>query len=72
MDRIGPGTPSNAGPLVIKLDGPATTALLRGEAVQALADNPHVVQSASLAATESNAGRRQMLSSQISPGTLLS
>jgi hypothetical protein len=34
MDRIGPGTAFNAGPLVIKLDGPATTALLRGEAVR--------------------------------------
>lgn len=72
IDRIGPGTPSNAGPLVIKLDGPATTALLRGEAIQAIADNPRAVQSAVLSATKSNAGRRQMLSLQISPGTLLS
>jgi hypothetical protein len=42
MDRISPGIPpSGSGPLVIRLDGPATSALLRGEAVQAIADNPH-------------------------------
>ena len=33
LDRIGGGTPSGAGQIVIQLDGPATTALLRGEAV---------------------------------------
>lgn len=70
VDRIGPGTPSNAGPIVIKLDGPATTALLRGEAVQAIADNPRAVQSASLRAVQGNAGRREMLSLQLSPGLL--
>jgi hypothetical protein len=72
MDRTGPGTPSNAGPLVIKLDGPATTALLRGEAVQAIADNPRTVQSASLGAAKGNAGRREMLSVRLIPGTLTS
>lgn len=46
LDRIGAGTPSGSG-LVIQLDRPATTALLRGEAVQAIADNPRVVQSIS-------------------------
>jgi len=71
MDRIGPGTPSNAGPIVIRLDEPATTALLRGEAVQAIADNPRAVQSASLRAVKGNAGRREMLSLQLSPATLL-
>jgi len=71
MDRIGPGTPSNAGPLVIKLDGPATTALLRGEAVQAIADDPRGVPLASLRAVKGNTGRREMLSLQLSPGTLL-
>ena len=70
MDRIGSGSPSNAGPMVIKLDGPATTTLLRGEAVQAIADNPRAVQSASLATTKGNAGRRQMTARQISPGTI--
>jgi hypothetical protein len=37
LDRIGAGTPSSGG-LVIQLDGPATTALLQGQAVQAIAD----------------------------------
>jgi hypothetical protein len=72
LDRIGAGAPSTAQPLVIQLDGPATTALLRGEAVQAIVDNPRAVQSASLNATKSNAGRRELTSLQLSPGTLVS
>jgi hypothetical protein len=56
---------------VIRLDGPATTALLRGEAVQAIAGNPRTVQSASLVATKANAGRREIISLQLTPGTLL-
>ncbi len=72
LDRISAGTPQNAGPIVIQLDGPATTALLQGEAVQAIADNPRVVQSATMTATRANAGRREMLSLQLSPGTLTS
>jgi hypothetical protein len=70
LDRIGAGVPQNAGPIVIKLDGPATTALLRGEAVQAIADNPRVVQGAAMTATRANAGRRELLALQLSPGTL--
>jgi len=72
LDRIGAGAMQNAGPIVIKLDGPATTALLRGEAVQAIAENPRAVQAASLSATKANAGRRELLSLQLSPGTLTS
>jgi hypothetical protein len=70
LDRIGAGTPSGGG-LVIQLDGPGTTALLRGEAVQAIADNPRAVQSAGMNAAKSNAGRREMTVLQISPGTLV-
>jgi hypothetical protein len=70
LDRVGGGVASNAGPLVIQLDGPATTALLRGEAVQAIIDNPRAVQSATMSATRSNAGRRELTSLQLSPGTL--
>ena len=55
-----------------QLDGPATTALLQSEAVQAIADNPRLVQSATMTATRANAGRREMLSLQSSPGTLTS
>jgi hypothetical protein len=69
LDQIGAGTASGGG-LVIQLDGPATTALLRGEAVQAIADNPRVVQSAAMAATKSNASRREMTALQLSPGTI--
>jgi hypothetical protein len=53
---------------VIQLDGPATTALLRGEAVQAVVDNPRIVQSAVMTASKSNAGRRGLTSLQLSPG----
>jgi hypothetical protein len=61
-------TAVTAQPLVIQLDGPATTALLRGEAVQAIIENPRAVQTASLSAAKSNAGRREMASLQVSPG----
>lgn len=46
LHRVIGGTPSNAGSVVIRLDGQATTALLRGEAVQAIAAKPRTVQSA--------------------------
>jgi hypothetical protein len=71
LDRIGAGTPSGGG-LVIQLDGPATTALLQGQAVQAITDNPRLVQNATMAATKSNANRRELTSLQLSPGTLTS
>jgi hypothetical protein len=71
LDRIGAGTVSGGG-LVIQLNGPATTALLRGEAVQVITNNPRLVQSASMAATKSNANRRELTSLQLSPGTLTS
>lgn len=71
LDRIGAGTPSGGG-LVIQLDGPATTALLQGQAVQAITDNPRLVQNATMAATKSSANRRELTSLQLSPGTLTS
>ena len=71
LDQIGAGTPSGGG-LVIQLDGPATTALLQGQAVQAITNNPRLVQSASMAATKSNANRRELTSLQLSPGTIVS
>jgi hypothetical protein len=70
LDRITGGVPSGAGNVVIQLDGPATTALLRGEAVQAIADNPRAVQGATMSAARSNSGRRQMATLQMSPGLL--
>ena len=72
LDSIGGGVASGASPLVIQLDGPATTSLLRGEAVQAIASNPRVVQSAVMSASKSNAGRRELTSLQLSPGLVTS
>jgi hypothetical protein len=71
LDQIGAGTASGGG-LVIQLDGPATTALLQGQAVQAITNNPRLVQSATMAATKSNANRRELTSLQLSPGTIVS
>jgi hypothetical protein len=70
---IAAGTAQNA-PLsiVIQLDGAATTDLLRGEAVQAIAENPRAAQSAVLSATRSSSGRREFLSLQLAPGTVTS
>jgi hypothetical protein len=70
LDRAGPGTPSNAKPIMINLDGLATTAVLRREAAQAIADKPRAAQAAAISATGANAGRRQPLTLQLSPGTL--
>jgi hypothetical protein len=72
LDSIGAGVASGAGPVVIQLDGPATTSLLRGEAVNAIASNPRVVAGASLSAAKSNAGRRELTSLQLSPGLVTS
>jgi len=70
LDRIGGGVASGASPVVIQLDGPATVSLLRGEAVQAIASNPRVVQGAVLSASKSNAGRRELASLQLTPGLI--
>jgi len=70
LDRIGGGVASGAGNVVIQLDGPATTALLRGEAVNAIVENPRAVQGATMSAARSNSGRRQMATLQMSPGLL--
>jgi hypothetical protein len=72
LDSIGGGVASGAGPVVIQLDGPATTSLLRGEAVNAIASNSRVVASASMSAARSNAGRRELTSLQLSPGLVTS
>ena len=57
---------------MIQLDGLATTSLLRGEAVNAIASNPRVVAGAPMRAVRSNAGRRELTSLQLSPGLLTS
>src|SRR5581483_5001021 len=60
LDSIGGGVASGAQPVVIQLDGPATTSLLHGQAVQVIASNPRVVQAAVMSASRSNAGRREL------------
>jgi hypothetical protein len=72
LDSIGGGIASGAQPVVIQLDGPATTSLLQGQAVQAIASNPRVVQGAVMSASKSNAGRRELTSLQLSPGLVTS
>lgn len=74
IDQIAANATASAGAtnLVVRLDGQATTQLLRGEAVQAVADNPKVSQQAVMAAARSNSGRREMLALQLAPGTLIS
>jgi len=46
--------------------------LLRGEAVNAIVENPRAVQDATMNAARSNSGRRQMATLQMSPGLLTS
>jgi len=72
MDSIGGGVASSAGLVVIQLDGPATTSLLQRQAVQAIANNPRVVSSASLSAARPNAGRRELTSLQLSTSLVTS
>lgn len=45
---------------------------LKTAVLTAIAQNPRTVQSANLTATRANAGRRELLSLQLSPGTLTS
>ena len=71
LDQIGAGTPYGGG-LVIQLEGPATTALLQGQAVQTITNNPRLAQNASMVATKSNANRRELTRLRLSPGTIVS
>jgi hypothetical protein len=60
------------GSTVIKLDGPATTALLQGQVVKTVQQNPRIVQAATMKATQQSFNRRQMTALMLSPGTLTS
>jgi len=70
LDTIGRGAASGASGVTIQLDGPATTALLRGEAVSAIQTNTRKVASATVSAMKSNASRRQLTTLQLSPGLI--
>jgi hypothetical protein len=56
---------------VIKLHGPATTKLLRGEAVEVIDGNPRRIQAASAKAQRGNYDRRDPVARGMSPGLLL-
>jgi hypothetical protein len=71
LGTSGVGTPYSTG-LIVKLDGPATTALLSGEAVKSIANNSRVVQASVKNATRANYNRRELTALQLSPGTLTS
>jgi hypothetical protein len=55
----------------INLDGQATTKVLHREAVQAVQDNPRVVQQSVSSAQWGSYGRRQAVATPLQPGTVL-
>jgi hypothetical protein len=70
LDRIAGGTPQSAGPLAINITVPGAREFFEKETVRVVVDNPRAVQSAALNATRANAGRRELVALQLSPGTL--
>ncbi|HOQ46763.1 MAG TPA: hypothetical protein PK157_15700 [Bryobacteraceae bacterium] len=70
IDRIGGGAPSAAAPTVINITVPGAKEFFEKETVRVVLDNPRSVQASSLAATKANAGRRELVALQLSPGTL--
>jgi hypothetical protein len=72
LDRIGGGTPSAAAPTVINITVPGAKEFFEKETVRVVVENPRVVQSAAMAATKQNAGRREMTGLQLSPGLIVS
>jgi hypothetical protein len=72
LDRIGSGTPSSAAPTVINITVPGAKEFFEKETVRVVVDNPRAVQSATMAATKQNSGRREMTGLQLSPGLIVS
>jgi len=72
LDRIGSGAPSAAAPTVINITVPGAKEFFEKETVRVVVENPRAVQSATMAATKQNSGRREMTSLQLSPGLLTS
>ncbi|HOQ47920.1 MAG TPA: hypothetical protein PK157_21605 [Bryobacteraceae bacterium] len=70
LDRIAGGTPASAGPTIINISVPGAKEFFEKETVRVVLDNPRTVQASSLAATKANAGRRELVALQLSPGTL--
>jgi hypothetical protein len=72
LDRIGSGAPSAAAPTVINITVPGAKEFFEKETVRVVVENPRAVQSATMAATKQNAGRREMTGLQLSPGLIVS
>jgi hypothetical protein len=70
FDRIGAGAPQNAGPIVVNITVPGAREFFEKETVRVVIENPRAAQAATMTATRSNAGRREMTSLQMSPGLL--
>jgi len=70
LDRIGGGTPASTGPTIINITVPGAKEFFEKETVRVVLENPRTVQASSLAATKANAGRRELVALQLSPGTL--
>ncbi|MCL5742433.1 MAG: hypothetical protein M1541_00700, partial [Acidobacteria bacterium] len=72
LDNIPLGAPTASGAqsYTIKLDGPATTALLRGEAVTVINDNPRAVQRSVTMAQRSSYDRRSSAALTLVPGQI--
>ncbi len=72
LDRIGSGAPSAAAATVINITVPGAKEFFEKETVRVVVENPRAVQSATMAATKQNAGRREMTGLQLSPGLIVS
>ncbi|MBI2817958.1 MAG: hypothetical protein HYX72_13575 [Acidobacteria bacterium] len=72
LDRIGAGSPANAGPMVINITVPGAKEFFEKETVRVVVENPRAVQSAAVNAIRANSNRREMTSLQLSPGSLTS
>lgn len=72
LDRIGSGTPLSAASTVINITVPGAKEFFEKETVRVVVENPRAVQSATMAATKQNAGRREMTGLQLSPGLIVS
>jgi hypothetical protein len=69
---IGGSAPSAAAPTVINITVPGAKEFFEKETVRVVVENPRAVQSATMAATKQNAGRREMTGLQLSPGLIVS
>jgi len=70
LDRIGGGSPSGAGPIVVNITVPGAREFFEQETVRVVVNNPRAVQSAAMTAMKANAGRRETAALQLTPGLI--